>query len=390
MRLSQLSLGGFVSSALATNLWISSYAGNITSVQFTQSPSGAYSLKAVSTNDGCAPQASWLTKDEYNDAVYCVEEGFAGPNGTISSYKTSASGELTLIDKHSTIDGPVATVIYNGGKALVNAHYSGSGVTTFTINANGSLTPLQSFVFKLTAPGTNPARQEAPHPHDVILDPTGNYIAVPDLGADLVRIFHIDNKTSLITAVDPVPMAAGSGPRHGTFLKAANGNTYFFLITELGNTVASYNVTYLDSGLSFQQVFISGTYGDRPTPAGAASAEAILSPDHRFLLTSARNATLFNIKNFNPKNSTLIPSDTLQTWSIDEATGKLKFVQLAPAGGFYPRQFSVNKNGTFAAVGMQEDARVVIVSYNATTGLYGDFVASVDVPGEITSVIWDE
>ncbi len=122
MRLSQLSLGGFVSSALATNLWISSYAGNITSVQFIQSPSGAYSLKAVSTNDGCAPQASWLTKDEYNDAVYCVEEGFAGPNGTISSYKTSASGELTLIDEHSTIDGPVATVLYNGGKELVNAH----------------------------------------------------------------------------------------------------------------------------------------------------------------------------------------------------------------------------------------------------------------------------
>jgi 6-phosphogluconolactonase (cycloisomerase 2 family) len=96
------------------------------------------------------------------------------------------------------------------------------------------------------------------------------------------------------------------------------------------------------------------------------------------------------VKNFDLNNSTKIPSDTLQTWSIDQSTGKLTFKQLAPSGGSYPRQFSINKNGTLAAVGLQEDARVVIVSRNVTTGLYGDFVASIDLPGEITSVVWDE
>lgn len=126
------------------------------------------------------------------------------------------------------------------------------------------------------------------------------------------------------------------------------------------------------------------------TPEGAASAEAILSPDHKFLLTSSRNATLFEIKNFNPNNSTKIPSDTLQTWSIDQFSGKLTFKQLAPAGGFYPRQFSVNKAGTMAAVGLQEDSRVVIVSRDPKTGLYGDFVASIDLPGQITCVAWDD
>lgn len=114
------------------------------------------------------------------------------------------------------------------------------------------------------------------------------------------------------------------------------------------------------------------------------------SPDHRFLLTSSRNATLFMIKNFDLNNSTKIPSDTLQTWSIDDSTGKLTFKQLAPAGGSYPRQFSVNRKGTLAAVGLQEDSRVVIIDRNATTGLYGDFVASINLPGEITSVVWDE
>lgn len=205
-----------------------------------------------------------------------------------------------------------------------------------------------------------------------------------------MRIFHIDNVTSLLTPQAPINVPAGSGPRHGTFLKTDNGDTYFYLISELANTVASYNVTYTSAGLSFQQTSIIGTYGDQPTPVGAASAEAILSPDHRFLLTSSRNATLFMIKNFDLNNSTKIPSDTLQTWSIDDSTGKLTFKQLAPAGGSYPRQFSVNRKGTLAAVGLQEDSRVVIIDRNATTGLYGDFVASINLPGEITSVVWDE
>lgn len=76
-------------------------------------------------------------------------------------------------------------------------------VSSWSTSANGSLTLLQSFLFTLNQTGPNPARQEAPHPHEVILDPTGSYVAVPDLGADLVRIFHIDNTTSLLTPQTP-------------------------------------------------------------------------------------------------------------------------------------------------------------------------------------------
>jgi 6-phosphogluconolactonase (cycloisomerase 2 family) len=167
-------------------------------------------------------------------------------------------------------------------------------------------------------------------------------------------------------------------------------DTYFFLVSELGNTLASYKVTYGEKELSFTEVFDSGIYGPRATPVGAAAAEAVLAPDHRFLLTSSRNATLFEIPNFDPSNSTKIPSDTLQVWKIDSETGKLAFDQLAPAGGSYPRQFSVNKNGTLAAVGLQMDSRVVIIERDVEDGRFGRFVADINIPGQITSVIWDE
>lgn len=135
---------------------------------------------------------------------------------------------------------------------------------------------LEAFTFKLTAPGADPSRQDAPHPHEALLDPTGSFIVVPDLGADLVRIFKIDATTSRITESTPLVTPAGAGPRHGAFLKTGE-NTYFFLVGELDNNVRSYKVTYGMDLMTLDEVFTAGMYGDTPTPAGAAAAEAIVS-----------------------------------------------------------------------------------------------------------------
>jgi hypothetical protein len=121
MRLS-LPLSGLVTSAVATNLYVSSYIGTITSLQLIPSPDGSYSLRQVAINNGSEPNPSWLTKDHYNDVIYCVDEGLTVPNGSLSSYKTSRSGVLSQIDRHTVISGPVNSVVYNDGKALAVAH----------------------------------------------------------------------------------------------------------------------------------------------------------------------------------------------------------------------------------------------------------------------------
>lgn len=115
-------LSGAVTSSVATNLYVSSYSGTITSLQLGQSANGSYSLKTVAINNGSEPNPSWLTKDEYNDIVYCVDEGLSVPNGSLASYQTSASGVLTQLDRHTVISGPVSSIVYNGGKAFAVAH----------------------------------------------------------------------------------------------------------------------------------------------------------------------------------------------------------------------------------------------------------------------------
>lgn len=135
---------------------------------------------------------------------------------------------------------------------------------------------MQAFHYTLSKPGTNPARQDAPHPHEVILDPTGSFILSPDLGADLVRVFTIDKKTSALTESKPLQAPPGTGPRHGGF-HVTHGETFFFLASELGNTVTSYKVTYGRNSLSFKEVFVTGIEGKHPIPPNVTAAEVVLT-----------------------------------------------------------------------------------------------------------------
>lgn len=104
------------SATSASLLYVSSYAGNVTTLNLTLSThdhatEGA-SLQVVATNDGCAPNPSWLTLDYPNGTLYCLDEGLKTVNGTLSSFKTNGDGSLVQLDKVDTINGPVSGALY--------------------------------------------------------------------------------------------------------------------------------------------------------------------------------------------------------------------------------------------------------------------------------------
>ncbi|KAK8202028.1 hypothetical protein M8818_005553 [Zalaria obscura] len=392
-----LSLGAAVASA--TNLFVSSYAGNITTLSLTAS-NGTYHIEKTYVNNGCAPNPSWLTLDANRGELYCLDEGLTVPNGSLSSYLVNPNGSLTQVQKASVISGPVNGVIYGrpaGQRYLALAHYSGSAVSDWALDTNGtgSFTFNQDLLFNLSHPGPNAARQDAPHEHEAILDPTGQYVLVPDLGADLVRVFCIDSDTGLLTAETPLSVSPGSGPRHAAFWNPAgvsceNCTSYLYVVTELANTVTGYAVSYpAAGGMAFEKVYESSVYGQLNLPSGNAAAEIAVSPDNRFLLISNRNNTSFSLPNPIPSNSTQIPSDSLSTFALN-ANGSLTFHQLWPAGGSFPRQFSLNRYGDLIAVGLQESSEVVVMARDVATGLVGMPVARVEIEGMVTSVVWDD
>lgn len=396
-----LTVAALVAKASATFLYVSSYSGNITTLDLTESSNKTYSLSLVDSNNGCAPNASYITSDLPN--LYCLGENIVGTNGTLASFKVDEdSGVLTKVSNSSTLGAPVHSTIWmgkNGTRQLLAVAHYAWGLSTWELNsADASFKLVQTFNFTQEKPGPDAARQAAPHPHQVIVDPSRRYFLVPDLGSDLVRVFYIDPKTLQITARPSIEVKPGSGPRHGAFLRRhdmSNGkdDIKFYLVSELANTLTSYNVKYLpeNGGIQMEPITTMKTYGNNTDADfnGNAASEISIAPGKQ-IIVSNRNATFFEIENPGPKNATKVPSDTMATFSLSgTGDGTFKFGGLSPAGGSFPRHFKVNQQGTLVAVGLQNSERVAIYSYCKKTGKLGDkILASFEKLGAVTSIVW--
>lgn len=154
-------------------------------------------------------------------------------------------------------------------------------VIVLDVSDPASLTLTQNYTYTMDEPGPDPERQEAPHPHQAVLEPSGGFLLVPDLGADLVRVFSAgaDGKTE---ELEPLAVEPGSGPRHITFLEK-EGGTVMYLITELANTIVGYNLGYADGGIQFEELFTIPTHGEgEEVPEGAGAAEILVSVSFPF------------------------------------------------------------------------------------------------------------
>lgn len=103
----------------ATLLYVSSYAGTVTTLDLTISSPSAGSLQSVATSIECGAQPSWLTLVGSN--LYCVDEAFGQNNGSLVSFKVT-EGRLSILNKVTTIGGPVSSVVYGeSGRGLAVA-----------------------------------------------------------------------------------------------------------------------------------------------------------------------------------------------------------------------------------------------------------------------------
>lgn len=215
----------------------------------------------------------------------------------------------------------------------------------------------------------------------MLVDPTGNFVLVPDLGADLIRIWSVNKATGKLTACPSFAQAGGKGPRHGVFY----GDDVLYIGNELANTVDALHVTYPASGclsLSLTQS-LTTLAGNKTAPTGTKVGEVYIKD--KFLYATNRRDLSFS------------PNDSIASFSLDDA-GTMTFQQITSSGGTYPRTFAINKAGDLAVIGDQTTANVVVVKRDPETGLLGTQVASMRLgtvgrpenDDGLSAVLWDE
>lgn len=161
---------------------------------------------------------------------------------------------------------------------------AGGAVTAWNAPPGGNIELIQTFLYPPPVPvGPDPA-QNVSHCHDVVVDFTGQYLVVPDLGYDLLRVYNFDADTNELTEISTVPTAHGTGPRHGLFwspdpkwVESRSAPLYFYALGERNGTITSWSVTYPDEGgLHFEELQVINSYPG-PTNINVHPAEIELS-----------------------------------------------------------------------------------------------------------------
>lgn len=367
-----------LSSTHAANIFVSHYSGTITNLNFDLGVGGNYSLSINSTVT-IGGQPSWITFDSASRIIYASDESTLG-GGSLTALSAATDGSLTQLAKAAAVGGGVANVIYGNDGYIAIAHYQTSTISTFKLPISSSSTAQQTFVLTMSRVGAVPARQDAPHPHETIVDPTGAFILAPDLGADLIRIYSIGSSGNL-TACTSYVENPGTGPRHGAF--STNGKV-LYVVNELANTVHAFSVAYADGCILLTKFQVLTTIaGNQTAPAGTKVGEVHVKDN--FLYASNRRDLSF------------ASSDSIASFSLD-SSGSMSFIDIVSSGGTYPRTFDITKTGDFVVIGDQTTANIVVVQRDPETGTLGPALASMRIgsvgtaesDNGLSAVLWDQ
>src|SRR5882672_2771680 len=144
-------------------------------------------LRVGSAHAGANP--SFLTIHPNKRVLYAVNELDKGAVSACTSDR--ATGALTRLNEQPSRGGaPCFVSVDSSGRALLVANYAGGNVALLPIEANGTLAP--AHVVQHAGNGPTPSRQEAPHAHCILPDPTNRFALAADLGADRVFVYGLD------------------------------------------------------------------------------------------------------------------------------------------------------------------------------------------------------
>lgn len=300
---------------------------------------------------------SFIAVHPTNGCIYAVSEVFGWNEGVATAYRfDEEKGRLVYLNKQPTLGSITAHASFDRtGRYLLVVNYAigeldelpGKAVAVFPIRADGGLDPAVSSAAH-EGTGPNAARQERAHAHCIFATPDNRFVIVADLGIDKVVAHRFDAATGALSPGRETSLPPGSGPRH--FVFHPNGRLAF-VINELDSTIAALAFDAATGGFTIVDS-VSALPGVSGIESHCSSLQ--ITPDGRFLTGANRG------------------HDSLVTYSVDAATGKLGFVGFTPTGGKTPRDHTVDPSGRWLLVCNQNSDRITVFRIDPASGALTD------------------
>jgi 6-phosphogluconolactonase len=269
-------------------------------------------------------------------------------SGGVSAFSVSGDpGKLTFISAVASEGwGTCHVTTDHTGHAAFCASYDNGSAASFQVEASGGLSPAVSH-FQYTGHGPDADRQKGPHAHRVTVSPDNRFLLVNDLGLDCVHIYKLDAATARLTPNTPAEWKSepGAGPRALRF--HPNGR-WAYCVEEMACAVVVLRWdAKMGSLTTVQRVSIKT---DGFTGGTMTGSEIVITRDGAFAYAADRG------------------DDTLTSFRVDPATGKLTFLGRTSCGGKVPRHIALDPTEKWLLVANQGSDDIAVIRRDSSTG----------------------
>lgn len=286
---------------------------------------------------------SFVLTSQDGNQVYALEESAGAGGGDILSFKLNREADsLELIDKVSSYgDHPCYLGLSPNGKLIAVGNYTGGNLSVFEIETDGKLIHRQTI--QHSGKSINSDRQEGPHVHSTVFNPSGDRLLVANLGTDKIYNYKVNpSNPEPLELIEEFALTPGDGPRHLTF--SADGKSVF-LVQEMTAMLEIYdfkNDTFtLKQRLSLVDDGFSGAVG---------AAEVRLSSDGKNVYVSNRG-----------------DANTISVFKMNDS-GEFDRIQNISSGGKMPRNFNLTNDGNYLLAAHQASNDIVVFERESENG----------------------